>query len=67
MAAREEAMKVMISFSAPFMTTDVSAMGRKSFKQLGWGFLGTGTIIVFLKHVGIMHLDGERLKNYCEG
>ena len=44
------------------MATDVSATGRSSFRQVTLVFLGTGTMVVCLKHVGITDSDRERLK-----
>lgn len=39
---------------------EVRATGRKSFKQVTLGCLGTGTIVDFSKHVGTM--DKEKAK-----
>ena len=44
------------------MATDVSPMGRQSFRQVTFAFLDTGTMVVCLKHVGITDLVRERLK-----
>ena len=52
----------MTSLSKHFMATDVSATGRLSFRQVTLVFLGTGTMVVCLKHVGITDSDRERLK-----
>ena len=41
---------------------NVSATGRWSFKQVTLVFLGTGTMVVCVKHVGITDSDRERLK-----
>ena len=52
----------MTSLSKHFMATDVSGMGRQSFRQITLVFLGTGTTVVCLKCVGIIDTDRERLK-----
>ena len=52
----------MTSLSTHFFATDVSAIGRWSFRQVTLVFLGSGTIVVCLKHVGITDSDRERLK-----
>ena len=44
------------------MATDVSATGRESFRQVTLVFLGTATMVVCFKHVGITDSDRERLK-----
>jgi hypothetical protein len=51
----------MTDLSKHFMSTDVSATGRLSFRQVTLVFLGTGTMLVCLKH-GITDSDRERLK-----
>ena len=50
----------MTNLSKYFMATDVSAMGQWSFRQVTFVSLGTGTMVVCLKLVGIT--DRERLK-----
>ena len=52
----------MTSLSKHFMVTDVSASGRKSFRQVTLVFLGTGTMVVCLKHVDITDSVRDRLK-----
>ena len=52
----------MTSFSKHFMATDVSGTGRNSFRRVTLMFLGTGTMVVCLKHVGITDSDMDRLK-----
>jgi hypothetical protein len=44
----------MTSLSKHFMATDVSSTGRQSFRLVTLVFLGTGTMVVCLKHVGIV-------------
>ena len=44
------------------MSTDVSATGRLLFRQVTFASLGTGTMVVYLKHVGITNSVKERLK-----
>ena len=48
----------MTSLSKHFMATDVSATDPKSFRQVSLAFLGTGTMVVYLKH-GIRLGQGE--------
>ena len=43
------------------MMTEVSAMGQWSFSSVKFAFLGTGTIVAILKHVGTAHWNRERL------
>ena len=50
------------SLSKHFMAIYVSALGRQSFRQVTLLFLGTGTMVVCLKHVGITDPGRERLK-----
>ena len=52
----------MTNLSKHFMATDVSATGRKSFRQVTLVFLGTGTMVVCLKHVGITDSNRKRLE-----
>ena len=52
----------MTCLSKHFMATDVSAMGQWSFRQVALVFLGTGTMVVCLKHVGITDSVWDRLK-----
>ena len=52
----------MTSLSKHFMATDVSAMGQLSFRQVTLVSLGTGSMEVCLKHVGITDSDNEKLK-----
>ena len=49
----------MTSLSKHFMATDVSAMGLYSVRQVTFLFLGTGTMVVCLKNVGIKLRKGE--------
>ena len=49
----------MTSLSKHFMATDVSATGWLSFRQVK---LGTETMVVCLKHVGITDSVTDRLK-----
>ena len=44
------------------MATDVSATGLQSFRQVALVFLGTGTLIVCLKHVAITDSIRDMLK-----
>jgi hypothetical protein len=44
------------------MATDLSATGLKTFRQVTFAFLSTGTMVVCLKHVGITDSIRERLK-----
>ena len=60
-------MNVLISLSKHFITVDVRAMGLKSTELLGCGFFGTGTIMDFLKQVGITHCLSERLNITVNG
>ena len=55
----------MTSLSMHFMATDVSATGRKSFRQVTL-FLGTGTMVVCLKHVGITDSGQGEVENVSE-
>ena len=52
----------MTSLSKHFMAADVSATGLLSFRQVTLVFMGTGTMVVCLKHVGITDLVRDRLK-----
>jgi hypothetical protein len=52
----------MTSLSKHFMAIGVRVTGRKSFIQVSLVFLGTGTMVVCLKHVGITDWIRERLK-----
>ena len=52
----------MTRLSKHCMATGVSAAGLKSFRQVTFAFLGRGTMVVCLKHVGITDSDKERLK-----
>ena len=52
----------MTSLSEHFMATDVSATGQDSYRQVTLEFLGTGTMVVCFKYVGITDSDRERLK-----
>ena len=52
----------MTSLSKHFMATDVSAMGLSSFRQVAFVSLGTGTMVVCLKHVGITESIRDMLK-----
>ena len=56
----------MTSLSKHFMTTDVSAMGQWSFRQVTLLFLGTGTMVVCLKHLGITDLGQGQVENVSE-
>jgi hypothetical protein len=53
---------IMVSWSKHFIVIDVSATVRKSFRKVTLDFLGTGTMVVSFKHVGISDCDKERLK-----
>ena len=44
------------------MATDVSATGLYSFRQVSFVFLGSGNIVVCLKHVGITDSIRDMLK-----
>jgi hypothetical protein len=44
------------------MATDLSVTVQESFRQVTMAFLGTGTMVVCLKHVGITDWVRERLK-----
>ncbi|KAI4894901.1 hypothetical protein NFI96_007342 [Prochilodus magdalenae] len=48
--------------SKHFITTNVKATGRKSFKQAGCDFFGTGTMTDYLKHAGTMPWLRDELK-----
>ena len=52
----------MTSLSKYFMATDVSSKRLLSYRQVTFASLGTGTMVVCLKHVGITDSDRERLK-----
>jgi hypothetical protein len=52
----------MTSLSEHFMATNVSSTWWKSFRQVTFAFLGTGTMVVCLKHVGITDSVREGLK-----
>ena len=48
--------------SKHFITSEVKAMGRKSFNSLGLGIFGTGTIVAVFQSVGTFFTDREELK-----
>jgi hypothetical protein len=43
------------------MMTEVSVTGQQSFSSVTFAFLGTGTMVAILKHVGTADWDRERL------
>ena len=45
--------------SKHFKLTEVSAMGRYSFSSVTLAFLGTGTMMAILKHVGTPDWDRD--------
>ena len=48
------------------MTTEIKATGLSSFKQETEYFFGTGMIVDFLKHWGIITLGKGHVKYVCE-
>jgi hypothetical protein len=58
-------MCVISSLSNHFRITDVSATGRSSSRQVTLELMGTGTMVVRLKHIGITDWDKEIFK-ICE-
>ena len=52
----------MTSLSKHFMATDVSATNLQSFRHVILVFLGTGSMVVCLKNVGLTDLDKEMLR-----
>lgn len=57
-------MSLRTSLSNDFITVGVSTTGMKSLRLLISVFLGTGTMVADLKHLGTMHCDSERLKMF---
>jgi hypothetical protein len=55
-------MGAMTSLSKHFVAPDVSGMGRQSFRQVTFASLGTRTMVVCLKHIGITYSVRKRLK-----
>jgi hypothetical protein len=51
----------MTSLPKHFMMTEMSAPERQSFSSVTFAFLGTGTMVAILKHVGTADWDRERL------
>jgi hypothetical protein len=51
----------LTSLSKHFMMTEVSATERWSLSSVTFAFLGTGTMVTNLKHVGTADWDRERL------
>jgi hypothetical protein len=52
----------MTSLSKHFMATDMSVTVYLSFRQVTLVFLGTGPMVVCLKHIGITDSARDRLK-----
>ena len=58
MSGRVEVMRSLISLSKHFMMMEVSATGQ-SFSLVTLAFVGTGTMVALLKHVGTADWDKD--------
>ena len=61
-----ELMCALTRLSKRLIVTDVNAIERHSLFQVTLEFLGTGTMVICLKHVGITHWDWERWKMFIK-